>query len=325
MNAKIVATGSYLPKKILTNKDMEKIVDTTDEWILQRTGIKERHIAEEEATSDLAYEASLDALRNTNITPDEIELIIVATVTPDKPLPATALFVQEKLGADKAFAFDINAACSGFMYALSIANAYIKSGAVKNAIVIGAEELTKITDYKDRGTCIIFGDGAACVLLESTEDEDEGILDIRLHSDGHYTDLMQVPAMGSVEPCSKEAIDNRDIYIKMKGNETFKLAVRHIIGVSKESLKQKNMDFKDIDLMVSHQANKRIIDLVAKKAGISPEKTVVTIDRHANTAAASIPLALDWSVKNKKVKKGDTILLNSFGASLTWSAAVIKW
>ena len=324
MRAKITATGSYLPEKILTNFDLEKMVDTSDEWIRQRTGIEVRHIAEDESTSDLAAKAADDILKNSSLDASDVELIIVATVTPDQPLPATALFVQEKIGANNAFAFDINAACSGFIYALSVADAYIRAGMVKNAIVIGAETLSKITDWTDRSTCVIFGDGAAGVLLEATED-DSGILSIVLHSDGRYTDLMRVPAPGSREPCSEEAIKNRDIYIKMKGNETFKMAVRNIASVSKEALDIAGMDFSNVDWMISHQANKRIIDSVAKRVGLEDGRAIVTIDKHANTAAASIPLALDWACKMGMIKKGDIVLLNSFGASLTWSASVVRW
>ncbi len=325
MRSKIISTGSYLPEKILTNKDLEKIVDTSDEWITQRTGIRVRHIADKETTSDLAYKAALEAIDSANVDPLEIDAIIVATVTPDMPLPATALFVQEKLGAKNAFAFDINAACSGFMYALSIADSYIKNNLAKKILVIGAEVLTNMIDWQDRSTCVIFGDGAACVLLDATENEDEGILSMKLHSDGKYTDLMIVEAPGSYKPCSKDVIDNRDIYVKMKGNETFKMAVRHIVEVSKEVLGDVNMEFSDVDLMISHQANRRIIESVGRRAGLPAEKVVISIDKHANTAAASIPLALDWAHKNGEIKKGDILLLNSFGASLTWSAGIIKW
>ncbi len=324
MRARITATGSYLPEKILTNFDLEKMVDTSDEWIRQRTGIEIRHIAENEPTSELAAKAAMDILKNSSLSASDVELIVIATVTPDQPLPATALFVQEKIGAYNAFAFDINAACSGFIYALSIANAYISLGSVKNALVIGAETLSKITDWTDRSTCVIFGDGAAGVLLEAT-DEDRGILSMVLHSDGRYTDLMRVPAPGSRMPCSKEAIDNREIYIKMKGNETFKMAVRSIAAVSKEALDIAGMDFKDVDWMICHQANKRIIDGVARRVGLDEDKAIITIDRHANTAAASIPLAMDWALKTGKIKEGDIVLLNSFGASLTWSASVVRW
>lgn len=324
MRAKITATGSYLPKKVLSNFELEKIVDTNDEWIKQRTGIEMRHIAENESTSELAAKAAVDVLNKSGLSSSDIELIIVATVTPDQPLPATALFVQDKIGAYNAFAFDINAACSGFIYALSIANAYIVSGMVKNAIVIGAETLSKITDWTDRSTCVIFGDGAGAVLLERTE-EDKGILSVVLHADGRYTDLMRVPAPGSRIPCSKEAIENGDIYIKMKGNETFKMAIRSIASVSKEALDIAEMDFKDVDWMISHQANKRIIDGVARRVGLEGERAIITIDKHANTAAATIPLAMDWAVEMGKIKEGDVVLLNSFGASLTWSAAVVRW
>ncbi len=324
MRAKITATGSYLPRKVLSNVDLEKIVDTNDEWIKQRTGIEMRHIAENESTSELAAKAAEDVLNKSALSSSDIELIIVATVTPDQPLPATALFVQNKIGAYNAFAFDINAACSGFVYALSIANAYIVSGMVKNAIVIGAETLSKITDWTDRSTCVIFGDGAGAVLLERTE-EDKGILSVVLHADGRYTDLMMVPAPGSKMPCSKKAIENGDIYIKMKGNETFKMAIRSIASVSKEALDIAGMDFKDVDWMISHQANKRIIDGVARRVGLKGERSIITIDKHANTAAATIPLAMDWAVEMGKIKEGDIVLLNSFGASLTWSAAVVRW
>ncbi len=323
MRAKITATGAYLPEKVLTNFDLEKMVDTSDEWIRQRTGIEVRHIAEDEPTSALAAKAADDILKSSPLNASDVELIIVATVTPDQPLPATALFVQQNIGADNAFAFDINAACSGFIYALSVADAYIRAGMVKNAIVIGAETLSKITDWTDRSTCVIFGDGAAGVLLEAT-DEDRGILSIVLHSDGRYTDLMKVPAPGSREPCSEEAIRNRDIYIKMKGNETFKMAVRNIASVSKEALDIAGMDFSDVDWMISHQANKRIIDSVAKRVGLEDGRAIITIDKHGNTAAASIPLALDWAYKAGKIREGDIVLLNSFGASLTWSASVVR-
>ncbi len=324
MRAKITATGSYLPNKVLTNFDLEKFVDTSDEWIKQRTGIEMRHIAEDESTSDLAAKAAEDVLKKSVLNPLDIELIIVATVTPDQPLPATALFVQDKIGAYNAFAFDINAACSGFIYALSIANAYIVSGMVKNAIVIGVETLSKITDWTDRSTCVIFGDGAGAVLLERT-DENRGIFSVVLHADGRYTDLMRVPAPGSRIPCSKEAIENGDIYIKMKGNETFKMAIRSIASVSKEALDLAGMDFSDVDWMISHQANKRIIDGVARRVGLEGERAIITIDKHANTAAATIPLAMNWAVEMGKIKEGDIVLLNSFGASLTWSAAVLRW
>ncbi len=324
MRAKITSTGSYLPEKILTNFDLEKMVDTSDEWIRQRTGIEIRHIAGKEPTSELASKAALDILKSSNLNPSDVELIIVATVTPDQPLPATALFVQENIGAHNAFAFDINAACSGFIYALSVANAYINAGFVKNAIVIGAEEMSKIIDWTDRSTCVLFGDGAAGVLLEATE-ENKGIMSIVLHSDGRYTDLMMVPAPGTRLPCSKEVIENREIFVKMKGSETFKLALKNIASVSAEALEIAGLGFSDVDWMISHQANKRIIDGVTKRMGLDEEKAIITIDRHANTAAASIPLALDWAVKTGKVKEGDVVLLNSFGASLTWSASVVRW
>ncbi|MGE4546138.1 MAG: beta-ketoacyl-ACP synthase III [Desulfurella sp.] len=322
MRSKIVSIGSYLPEKILTNLDLEKIVNTSDEWIVQRTGIKERHISDK-PTSYLAYMAAKKAIEGV-INPDEIDVIIVATVTPDKILPATALFVQSQLKAKNAFCFDINAACSGFLYALSVGDSYIRSNTAKNVLVIGAEVLSKFVDWTDRSTCVIFGDGAAAVLLQPSNDE-SGIYDIVLHSDGDYTDLMQIPAGGSLSPCSKEAIDNHDIYIKMLGNQTFKMAVQSIAAVSEEALNRSNLSFNDIDLMVSHQANIRIIEGVAKRIHLPMDKVQIALDIHGNTAAASIPLALDLAYSQGKIKKNDRILLNSFGASLTWGACVIVW
>ncbi len=326
MNAYIMATGSYLPDRVLTNFDLEQMVDTSDEWIVQRTGVRERHIAsKDELTSDLAYKAADDALNKIGMSPSEIELIIVATVFPDKLLPSTALFVQDKLGATNAFCFDINAACSGFMYSLGVANAYIKSGIVKNALVIGSEEMSKVIDWTDRTTCVIFGDGAACAILGATEDEQRGILSIRLGSDGSYHHLMHIPALGSAEPCSEEAIRKKDIYVKMRGNETFKLAVRYLVNVSKETLADVGMGFEDVDWFIPHQANVRIMEGFARRIGVPVEKVIMTIDRHGNTAGASIPLALDDAVESGRVKRGDIVVLNSFGASLTWSASVIRW
>lgn len=322
MRSKIVSVGSYLPEKIMTNLDLEKIVDTSDEWIVQRTGIKLRHISDK-PTSYLAYMAAKKVIEGI-ISPEEIDAIIVATVTPDKILPATALFVQSQLKAKNAFCFDINAACSGFLYALSVGDAYIRSGSAKNVVVIGAEVLSKFVDWTDRSTCIIFGDGAAAVLLQPSTDE-SGIQDIVLHSDGDYTDLMQIPSGGSLSPCSKKAIDNREIYIKMLGNQTFKMAVQNIVNVSEETLNKCNLSFSNIDLMVSHQANFRIIEGVAKRIHLPMEKVQITLDVHGNTAAASIPLALDLAYQQGKIKKNDKILLNSFGASLTWGACVIVW
>jgi 3-oxoacyl-[acyl-carrier-protein] synthase-3 len=322
MRSKIVSIGSYLPEKIMTNLDLEKIVDTSDEWIVQRTGIKERHISDK-PTSYLAYMAAKKAIEGI-INSDEIDVIIVATVTPDKILPSTALFVQSQLKAKNAFCFDINAACSGFLYALSVGDSYIRSNTAKNVLVIGAEVLSKFVDWTDRSTCVIFGDGAAAVLLQPSNDE-SGIYDIVLHSDGDYTDLMQIPAGGSLSPCSKETIDNHDIYIKMLGNQTFKMSVQSIAAVSEEALNRSNLSINDIDLMVSHQANIRIIESAAKRLHLPMDKVQIALDIHGNTAAASIPLALDLAYSQGKIKKNDKILLNSFGASLTWGACIIVW
>lgn len=315
-NTRIISTGSYLPKRILSNFDLEKIVDTTDQWILERTGISERRIADEnEFTSDLAYQAGLDTLKN--IDKDTIDMIIVATTTPDRTFPSVATMVQHKLGIkNNCFAYDIQAVCSGFVYALTIADNFIKAGTIKRALVIGAETMSRIVDWIDRGTCILFGDGAGAVVVEATE-EKNGILATSLHSDGQYTDLLY--SSGGV--CYGQTTG----HIVMEGREIFKLAVNKMCESIDTTLKKANLEYKDIDLLVPHQANKRILDGVAKKLGISEDKVIITVDKHGNTSGASIPLALDYAVKNGKIKKDDIIVMEALGGGLTWGSIVIKW
>ncbi|UCG77480.1 MAG: ketoacyl-ACP synthase III [Nitrospirota bacterium] len=325
MRAKITGTGSYLPPHVLTNHDIEQMVDTTDEWIVERTGIKERRVADPHTyTSDLAVEAGKRALKAAGLKPKDIDIIIVATVTGDMPLPSTACFVQAKLKAKKAAAFDINAACSGFTFGLSIANAYICSGMAKRVLLIGSEELSRITDWEDRATCVLLGDGAGAVVVEASDD-DTGIWSVDIFSDGTIWDLLNVPAGGSANPASEETVKSGQHYLKMKGNETFKIAVRTLEQVVVDTLKKNNLQSSQIALLVPHQANKRIIEATAKRLNMSMDRVVLNLHKYGNTSAASIPIALDEAVKQGRIRKGDFIMLESFGGGLTWASALIKW
>lgn len=316
--AKIIATGSYLPNKILTNFDLEKMVETSDDWIVERTGIKQRHIAgDNELTTDLAYNASKQAIENSNINKDNIELIVFATTTPDKTFPSSATILQNKLGiSSKCFAFDVQAVCCGFIYALNIANNFIKTGQVKTALVIGAETISRIVDWTDRNTCVLFGDGAGAVILQATE-EDKGILNCKMHSDGQYGPLLDTS--GGVSLNQKSGL------IHMEGREIFKLAVNKMSDCVFENLQECGLTADDISLLVPHQANKRIIDGVGRKLGLPAEKVVLTVQDHANTSAASVPLALDYALKNNKIKDNDIIVLEALGGGLTWGSIIIKW
>ena len=320
----IIGVGEYLPDKVLTNAQLEKIVDTSDEWIVTRTGIKERRLAaDNEATSDLAIKAAKEALKDAHLAPEDLDLIIVATITGDMPFPSTASIVQNALSAKKAAAFDISAACAGFVYGLSIANQFIGNGAYKNALVIGAEKLSIVTDWKDRNTCVLFGDGAgACVLSEV---KSGGIVSIYLGCDGSNLGLLNLPAGGSRKPATRETVDNRMHYVKMQGNELFKIAVKTMTEAAQVALKQADMTFKDVDLIIPHQANSRIIMAVAKRLGISEDKIYLNIEKYGNMSSASTVTALVEAVKEGRVKKGDTILLDCFGAGLVWGACVINW
>ncbi|MCL4476924.1 MAG: ketoacyl-ACP synthase III [Nitrospirae bacterium] len=325
LRARVIGTGAYVPENILTNHDLEKMVDTSDEWITERTGIKERRIAgEKQAASDLAYEASKAALKSAGLKAKDIELIIVASVSGDMPLPATACILQDKLDTKKSAAFDVNAACSGFIYGLSVANAYIQSGTYRRILMVGTEVLTKFTDWEDRTTCVLFGDGAGAVVLEATE-EDRGIVSTKIHSDGGMWDLLHTPGGGSRNPASKETVKKRLHFIKMKGNETFKVAVRALESLVVETLKENRLKTSDIALLVPHQANLRIIQATAKRLGLPMEKVMINLDRYGNTSAASIPIALDEAVKTGKIRNDDYILLEAFGGGLTWASALIKW
>jgi len=307
MFSKIIGTGGYLPKKIVTNKDLESTVDTTDQWIVERTGIKQRHIAEEnETTSSMAVQASIDALSSANIQPEDIDLIIVATTTPDQIFPSTACIVQNKLKI-KAPAFDIQAACTGFVYAVSIADNYIKAGLNKNILVIGAEKYSNLLDWNDRSTCVLFGDGAGAVILSAQSEP--GIISTHIHADGEYNDLLSV----------------ENNHIKMKGNEVFKVAVNTLSKLVDETLSINNMTKSDIDWLVPHQANLRIIKAAAKKLSMSLDQVVITVDKHANTSAASIPLALNEAVKDGRIKRDQVILLEAFGSGFTWGSVLLRY
>lgn len=317
-SSQITAVGSYLPSKILTNFDLEKIVETTDEWIVERTGIKQRHIAADgELTSDLAFEAAKNVLKNASYLPSQIELIIVATTTPDLTFPSTATILQKKLGASNAFAFDIQAVCCGFVYALATANSFIKSGQVKNALVVGAETLSRIVDWSDRNTCVLFGDGAGAVLLEATDKENLGIIASSLHSDGNLGDILKTSGGVSSTKSSGAII--------MEGREVFKHAVSKMADSVQQTLKKANLSVDEIDLLVPHQANSRILQAVATKLKLPLSKVVLTVANHGNTSAASIPLALDFACQNNLIKKNDLVVLEALGGGLTWGSIVLRW
>uniref|UniRef100_A0A7C4AKG9 Beta-ketoacyl-[acyl-carrier-protein] synthase III n=1 Tax=Thermodesulfovibrio aggregans TaxID=86166 RepID=A0A7C4AKG9_9BACT len=325
MKARIISTGSYVPEKVLTNFDLEKMVETSDEWITERTGIKERRIASpEQATSDLAYEASVKALKNAGLNAEDIDLIIVATISPDMLTPSAACILQMKLGAVNAIAFDINAACTGFIYALSVADKFIKTGASKKALVVGAETLSRFTDWTDRTTCVLLADGAGAVILEPTKNDD-GIQTIDIFSDGTMWDFIHIPAGGSRIPVTEEVIKKRLNFLKMRGNDTFKVAVRTLEEVVSTTLKNTGIDSSQLSLLVPHQANIRIIQAMAKRLELPMEKVMININKYGNTSAASIPIALDEANQEGRIKRGDYIILAAFGAGLTWGAALIKW
>lgn len=323
--SRVISTGSYLPQKVLTNYDLAKIVDTSDEWITARTGIKERRISDKgQATSDLAYEASKTAIKRAGLKARDIDMIIVATVTGDMPFPSTACFLQDRLGAVNAAGFDVNAACSGFLYGLYVADNFIKSGMHKKILVVGAEVLSKIVDWKDRATCVLFGDGAGAVIVEPAYGK-RGILSMHIHSDGKMWDLLNVPGGGSRNPVSQDSISKKLHFIKMKGNETFKIAVRTLEKIALKTLKENKLTSSDLSLLIPHQANLRIIQATAERLGLPLSKVIINLEKYGNTSAASIPIALDEAVVSGRIKNGDYILLEAFGGGLTWASALIKW
>ncbi|MFA5516735.1 MAG: beta-ketoacyl-ACP synthase III [Desulfuromonadales bacterium] len=323
--ARIIGTGSYLPAKIVTNADLEKIVDTSDEWIFTRTGIRERRMAAEgEFTSDLASRAAERALQMAGVGAADLDAVIVGTITGDFPWPATACLVQHQLGAKNAFAFDVSAACSGFVYALDAGVRQIQSGAAKRILVIGAEVFTRAVDWQDRNTCVLFGDGAGAVVLEAQEG-DHGVLSTHLHTDGSYWDLLYQAGFGSRHPASIEGINARLPYLKMQGNEVFKVAVRSLHEVAVEALEANGFTAADLDLFIPHQANRRILEATAKRLGLTDEQVFMNVHKYGNTSGASIPIALDEANRSGRIKEGDLLLLDAFGGGFTWGSALVRW
>ncbi len=321
----ITGTGSYLPEKVVTNFDWERMVDTTDEWIRTRTGIEERHFAApEQAASDLVSRASEAAIAGAGIDRSEIDLLIVATISGDTPFPSTACWVQKKLGLRTVPAFDLGAACSGFLYAMTVADSFIKTGGAKCVLVAGVEVMTRIMDWEDRNTCVLFGDGAGAVILQAREDQERGILSSCWGADGNLAELLMQPAGGSAIPASCDSVAKKLHCIQMKGNEVFKHAVLRMQEAAMKALELAGMQGSDIDLFIPHQANTRIIEATIKRAGIPLEKTMVTINKIANISAATIPISLDMALKQGRVKPGDNLLLSAFGAGFTWGGMVIR-
>lgn len=319
--ARVVGTGGYLPDKVLTNHDLEKMVETTDQWIVERTGIRKRHIAADgETCCDLAEQASRRALDAAGMKASELELIVVATTTPDQVFPSTACLLQERLNVHGCAAFDVQAVCTGFVYALGIADKFVRTGSARRALVIGAETVSRIIDWKDRATCVLFGDGAGAVVLAA--DNAPGVVSSHLHADGQYKDLLHVPA-GVSKGYSK--VINGEAYLQMQGSEVFKVAVTTLGRIVDETLEANGLKKSDIQWLVPHQANVRIIAATAKKLGMSMDQVVMTVDRHGNTSAASIPLAFDEAVRDGRIKRGDNVLMEAFGGGFTWGSVLLKY
>lgn len=324
MNARITGTGSYVPERVVTNAQLEQMVATSDQWITERTGIRARRVAAPgEACSDLGIEAAERALKAAGIAASDVDLILVATCTGDQPLPATACLIQHRLGAMRAAACDLSAACCGFVYALGVATAYIRTG-TRHVLVIGSEVMSSITDWTDRNTCILFGDGAGAAVVSATE-EGGGVLSTQLCADGAMWDYIHVPGGGTRRPPSDEVLADRAQFIKMRGNETFKVAVRTLEEMARETLAANGYSVADVDLYVPHQANIRIIKAVADRLGLPDEKVFLNMDRYGNTSAASIPIALDEAVRDGRIRSGSLVMLGAFGAGLTWASALIRW
>ncbi len=323
--AGILGTGVALPERVITNADLAKVVETSDQWITERTGIRERRqAAPHEKTSTLSIEASRKALEMAGITPQQLDLIICSTISPDMPLPATAAFIQRGLGAPACCAFDLAAACSGFLFGMTVAEQFIKTGKAKYVLVIGAELLSRYLDYQDRATCVIFGDGVAAGVLGPTI-APSGMLASEMHTDGTYADQLYIPAGGSAQPASCETVRARDHYIKMRGNELFKVAVRSLEDVSRRVLDQAHVCPQQLDLFIPHQANQRITDAVRQRLGVSPEKVYSNISRVGNTSSASIPICLDECIRSGRIQKGDLVLMAAFGAGVTWGAVLMRY
>lgn len=322
-SVRILSTGTSIPSKVITNSYLEKIVDTNDEWITARTGIKERRMADENhASSDLGAEAAQKAIDKAAIDPMDIDVVIVATITPDYLFPSTACLIQKTIGADNAYAFDLSAGCSGYLYAMQVAKGMIDGGCAETILIIGAETLTRVTDYEDRGTCILFGDGAGATILQKSDER--GILSICLGSDGGGWDLLYQPGGGSRIPSSVQSVENKEHYLKMNGKEVFKIAVTSMGNASVQAIEKAGIKPEDIDMFIAHQANYRIMDAVRKRLKMPTEKVFMNISKYGNTSSASVPIALDEALEQGKIKKGDLILFSVFGAGFTWGASVIE-
>jgi 3-oxoacyl-[acyl-carrier-protein] synthase-3 len=323
--ARIVGVGAYAPKRVLTNADLAKMVQTTDEWIVQRTGIRERHVADEsEATSDLAVKAAQQALERANLVPEDVELIVVGTTTPDMIFPSVGNIVQHRLGARRAGSVDMLAACAGSVYSLATGVQFVQTGKYRRVLCIGADTLSKITDFTDRGTCILLADAAGAVVLEATED-DRGIIDVDLYSDGQYWELLYMPGGGSRHPATADTVAQRMHYAKMKGNEVFKVAVRMFVECTERILSRNGFTADDVSLFIPHQANLRIIEAACKRVNLPMERVFVNVDRYGNTGAASVYVALDEALAGGRIKRGDVVLMAAFGGGFAWGAALMRW
>ena len=322
----VLGTGSELPSKVITNEDLEKTVDTSDEWITARTGIKERRVLEDgKGNADMAYRAAVRALEDAGLEAMDLEAIIMGTVTPDYPFPSSACVLEDMLGARKVFSFDVNAACSGFLNALAVADSFIRTGMVRNALVVGSDTMSRLLNWQDRSTCILFGDGAGAVVIGASNGGDRGILSTRLRTDGSYVKTLYVPAGGSLRPASLESVQNNEHTITMNGKEVFKIAVRSMEEISCQVLDEAGVNVNQVSLVIPHQANRRIIIALAERLGIPMEKVVVNLNKYGNTSAASVPVALDEARRQKRIRPGDIVLLNAFGAGFAWGAAVIRF
>ena len=322
----ILGSGSNLPSKVMTNHDLEGLIDTSDEWITTRTGIKERRILEAgKGNSDMAYHASVSALQAAGLEAKDLDAIIVGTVTPDYPFPSSACVLENMLGAKRVFSFDVNAACSGFLNALTVTDSFIRTGMIRKALVVGSDVLSRLLNWQDRSTCVLFGDGAGAIVVGASDDGDRGILSMRLRTDGSYAKTLYVPAGGSLKPASPKTIEANEHTITMNGKEVFKIAVRAMEEISREVLQEAGVDIEEVSLVIPHQANRRIITALAERLKVPMEKVVVNLEKYGNTSAASVPVALDEAWRGGRIAPGDVVLLNSFGAGFAWGAAVIRF
>lgn len=322
----ILGTGSELPARVVTNAALERLVDTSDEWITTRTGIKERRVLEEgKGNAEMAYRAAVRALKDAAIEPKDLDAIIMGTVTPDYPFPSSACVLEDMLGARKAFSFDVSAACSGFLSALSVADSMIRIGRIRNALVVGSDALSRLLNWKDRTTCILFGDGAGAAVLGAVNDGHRGVLSARLRTDGSYVKTLYVPAGGSLKPATPETVKKNEHTIFMNGKEVFKIAVRSMEEISREALEEADVSIEQVSLVIPHQANLRIISALAERLKVPMAKVMVNLDRYGNTSAASVPIALDEARREGRIRHGDIVLLNAFGAGFAWGAAVVKF